>query len=148
MAWYVYSTATCSGSYVEYHASKDVGTIKRKVTIQGGHGVASLAHHGALGNIHTPQGVVTEVSDDDMEFLKQDKNFLRHVAAGHMKFEKKKIDPAKAISDMNLKDGSAPLTPADFDKSDNSDKDTPIYKKKDVNDAPDIISPAKKSARK
>src|SRR5579859_1519785 len=112
---YVYSTATCSTNYCEYAPTDDKNkghaVIRKKVLIQGGHGIASQFHNGGMGHIHTPKGVATEVSEEDLEFLLQDKNFIRHMEAGFITVDKKKVDPAKRAENMKQKDGSAPLTP-------------------------------------
>ena len=131
---YVYSTITCDTSYPEYvdNTNKDLGVIKKRpdgkpmtVIINGGHGVANK-------HMFTPRGVVTRVSDEDMEYLKANVNFKRHVAAGFITFEKKEVDVEKRAESMNDKDGSAPLTPKDFQEGENSTKDTKVYKKKDA----------------
>lgn len=128
---YVYSTATCPISYVKYkptpkqegseRASKGHNQILKKVTINGGHGINNKY-------MITPKGVVTQVSDEDMEFLLQDKNFLRHQKAGFMSFDKKKIEPEKKAANMAEKDGSSPLTQHDFEKGENDDGDVRVYK--------------------
>jgi len=123
--FYVYSTATCSGSYTLYHdnSNKDLAVVKKSVTINGGHGVANK-------HLFTPRGVVTEVSDEDMEFLLANPKFAKHVKDGFLTYEKKFVAPEKMAASMAEKDGSAPLTPADFEESDNSAGDTKVYKKK------------------
>ncbi len=134
MTYYVYSTATCSGTYVEYEtgtsARKDIGVPKKrpdgtpiKITINGGHGVANK-------HFVTPKGVVTIVSDADMDILLQNDSFVRHMKAGFITYDKKHVDPAKKAESMARRDGSAPLTPADFSEGENSTKDTPLYKAK------------------
>lgn len=128
---YVYSTSTCSGTYCLYAPANSSGghaIIKKKVTIQGGHKVATP--YKGLNNIavHTPNGVLTPVSDEDMEFLLQNKSFLRHVAAGHLSYDKKKVDTEVKVKNMTQEDASSPLTPAHFDKGENSNEDSPIYK--------------------
>ncbi len=125
---YVYSTITNSTTYCEYRktAPESLGVIQKKVIIQGGHGVAIPK------TIMTPRGVPTEVSDADLEFLLQNSAFQRHMKAGFVSVDKKEVKPEKKITDMNLKDGSQPLTPKDFDKSENSDENTKIYKTKKI----------------
>ena len=129
---YVYSTATCPIDYVVYvkNSSNDLGVVQKhangkqmRVTIKGGHGVANK-------NLFTPRGVVTEVSDEEMQLLLEDKMFKRHMDAGFMSYEKKNVAPEKKADSMAEKDGSAPLTPKDFEESDNSTSENKIYKKK------------------
>lgn len=130
--FYVYSTATCPISYVVYESntSSDLGVIKKRpdgtkisITIKGGHGVANK-------HFVTPRGVVTQVSDEDMEILLQDKSFTKHMNAGFMSYEKKEVSPDKKAASMAEKDGSAPLTPSDFDEAEASSNETKVYKKK------------------
>jgi|SRR5271165_5349357 len=148
---YVYSTATCAGTYVDYGPtepnSKQHAVARRKVTIHGGHGVAHPTRGPIQGHIHTPRGVVTEVSDEDLEFLMQDKNFQRHMAAGFMRVEKKKYETEKMAADMAEKDGSAPLTPKDFEKSENSEPGSDIYKKKEINMGETMQPPVRQKSK-
>ena len=119
---YVYSTATAGDSYVKYKYSADGKSLPiavKTVTIRGGHGVSDK-------NFVTPRGVVTEVSQEDLDFLLSDPNFMEHVKAGFMSYDKKKVDPEKKIKNMAKKDGSAPLTPADFEEG--KMEDSKIYK--------------------
>lgn len=105
---YIYSTLTNSISICDYTSPKG-GTPRRTrtVTIAGGANVATK-------NLITPQGVVTEVSDEDLAFLKQNKMFNRMVDRGFIKVESKKVDVEKVVADMTGRDESAPLVPEDF----------------------------------
>ena len=116
MPFYVYSTATNSGTYVEYenNASNELAIPKKwpdgtsmKVTIKGGHGLADK-------HFVTPKGVVTKVTDSEMEMLLRNPAFKRHMDRGFMTYDKKNIEPWKKAANMAQKDGSAPLTPADY----------------------------------
>lgn len=127
---YVYSTCTASCDYVEYKplppGAKDMphNEVVRRVHIKGGHGVPNK-------HLHTPRGVVTEVSDKDLEFLLNDPNFQRHMAAGHISYEKtKKVDPEKKVETMTQKDGSALLTPEDLQKEVEKDAEVKTFKSK------------------
>lgn len=130
---YVYSTATCPISYVQYAAPSDNENAKgyrggtshnrvlKKVTIEGGHGVANKV-------LFTPKGVATQVSDDDFEFLMKNESFQTHMKRGYMTVDKKKIEPEKRAKNMADRDGSAPLTPKDFEKGENHSEDLRVYK--------------------
>ncbi len=131
---YVYSTITNDTSYPMYieNNSKDLGIIKKRpdgtrmtVIIKGGHGVANK-------HMFTPRGVVTQVTDEEMEYLLQNVNFKRHMKAGFVTYEKKEVAPEKKILEMAAKDGSAPLTDKDFEEGENSTTENKIYKKKSV----------------
>jgi hypothetical protein len=130
--YYVYSTATCGCDYVQYqdNGSKDLGVIKKRpngkpwvVSINGGHGVATK-------HMWTPKGVVTQVSDEDMEFLLSTPSFNRHMKAGFLTYDKKNVAPEKKAAMMEDGDGSKPLTPADFIPGENGGDDTKTYRTK------------------
>ena len=74
---------------------------------------------------------MTTVSDEDFEFLLKNSGFKSHVDNGFITYDKKKVENEKKLKDMEKKDGSSPRTPDDFVKSENSTKDTPIYRAKD-----------------
>lgn len=108
MSNYIYSTLTNSIKINEY-AAVEGGTPRsvRSILIVGGSNVADK-------HFITPQGVVTEVSDEELEFLKRDKMFNRMVERGFIKHESKKSEVNKVAADMVGRDESAPLTPDDF----------------------------------
>lgn len=123
---YVYSTATCAGKYVKYAPdnAKTQGHAKiiKSVTINGGHGVATKA-------LVTPRGVVTEVTEEELEFLLADPAFQRHMKAGFMTYDRTKVDPEKRAAEMAKGDNAAPLTPEDF-KEGSTTGESRIYKGK------------------
>ena len=108
---YVYSTCSTDFAYGAYKAAPKGGlpTLGRRVLINGGSNVANK-------NVITPNGVMTKVSDEDATYLMTDKNFLRHMAAGFVQLSDKNHDPEAVAADMTSRDGSAPLTPGDFEK--------------------------------
>jgi hypothetical protein len=152
---YVYCTASNSTTYCDYgvqtEADKNRGynIARKKIHINGGHNVARPVRGGGLGAIHTPRGVVTEVSDEDLEILLQNKSFQRHMEAGFITIDKKKVDPEKRAADMAPADGSAPITPADFVKGKYSEEGAPIYKKKSHEEIREevMIAPSKQKSK-
>lgn len=105
---FVYSTATCSTTYVVYaenmpNAPHSVSL--HKILIKGGANIANK-------HVMTPRGVATEVSDSDLEILMKDQNFLKAMKLGFITVDKgrseKDID--KKVKDMQSRDGSAPKT--------------------------------------
>ena len=133
MSIYVYSTATNSITYVEYekNTNRDISIAKKwpngkemRVTINGGHGMSNK-------HFVTPQGVVTQITEDELEMLLANPSFVRHMDKGFMSYDKKKVDPAKKAKDMEEKDGSAPITPSDFIETENSTPSQKIYKMKE-----------------
>ena len=77
--------------------------LKKKISINGGANVANK-------KLYTPKGVVTSVSDEDYEVLKQISEFNNHVARGFLKVQKAKQDADEAVHDLQEKDATAPLT--------------------------------------
>lgn len=123
---FVYSTLTCDNIFPVYAPPLDARAmplIQHKITIKGGHGIKRQ------NELVTPMGVRTEVSESDLALLMKDLNFKNQIAAGFIIVDDKKVSAEKKASDMQQKDGSAPLTPKDFEKSDIS-SETTVYKKK------------------
>lgn len=134
MTYFVYSTATNSTYYCDYpppdpHRSHH--TPIKRVLIKGGHGLASQLSHSGPGNIFTPQGVVTQVSDEDMEWLQKNDSFREHIEKGFLIVDKRRVEPSNHARNMTQKDGSAPLIPKDFEKSQYSDDKQSVYKTKE-----------------
>lgn len=106
---HVYSTATAGVDFARYKPKRPdmaANQIERKVTIHGGSNVANK-------NLFTPLGVVTQVTDDEAEFLKNHPAFKRMEERGFMRIRKNKADPEKIITseNMEIRDASAPKTP-------------------------------------
>lgn len=124
---YVYSTGTNDTAYVDHKPDPDknrgYSEIIRQVIIKGGHGRATK-------HLVTPKGVVTKVTEDELEFLLKNDSFQRHMKNGFISYENKKVEPEKKAADMAQADGSAPLTPKDFTESENSTPENRIYKGK------------------
>ena len=108
---YVYSTGSADTVFAFYEPNLSGGgsVVRHKILIKGGHGVAGK-------DLVTPYGVKTEVSDKELELLKNHVVFKRKVAKGFLTVVTGKAeDPAKVAADMMDKDKSAPLTPEDFE---------------------------------
>lgn len=129
MSKFVYSTATASIMYREYEpGGGDVKKVKKELLIQGGSNIA-------LRNKPTALGVLTVISDDDYEWLKNDKAFQRHVDRKFMRVMDSKVDPEVAAGKMALRDQSAQARPEDFTANDGET-------------APKIVAPSKKAEKK
>ncbi len=111
MANYIYSTHTNDVQYVEFekNTSRNYSVIKRRFVVKGGHGMSDK-------HFITKEGVVTRVDrDDDLEWLMTLPSFQKHIEKGFIRVQKRKEDADKVVKrDMCNKDGSAPLTPADY----------------------------------
>lgn len=102
---YVFSTLACDQAYTEWNASgADLKVKGRSVLIKGGTGVAN-------DRIVTPLGVMTEVEEEDIAFLKANPAFKQHMDNGFVRIQTKSADPEKVAADMQMNDKSAPLTP-------------------------------------
>jgi hypothetical protein len=111
---YVYSTLSNDNIYASYDNSgtnKDTPVLQRSILIKGGAGIATK-------HLLTPLGIVTKVTDDELEHLQKNEDFQLHIKNGFIKFDKKKVDPEVAAADMASRDKSAPYVPEDIDSSD------------------------------
>ena len=104
----IYSTLTASQNYAVYAENSGGFAKVRDIHINGGHGLTN--RH---GDILT--GAVTEVTDEELELLCKDFTFKNHVRDGWIVIDSKK-DVEKAISDLNLRDGAAPVAQEDLDE--------------------------------
>lgn len=116
MTYYVFSTLSNDNRYCEFKeltGGAPHSVIERSVLILGGHGVAQKS--GEIG-IYTPNGVMTEVSDEDFGLLENNFHFKEHLKNGFITVTKKKIEPSAMAKDMARADESAPLTPNDCER--------------------------------
>lgn len=109
MAKHIYSTLSADTRYAEWVTQPGVNTMLKSVLVRGGAGVAV----GGAGQIFTPDGVRTEVSDADAEFLSKHGQFIEHQARGHVRIESKAFDAEKVAQKMETDGGSTPKTPVD-----------------------------------
>ena len=110
---YIVSTLTNDHKYTNWKPLVEGSRVRQvdtEVLIKGG---ANLAN----SNLHTPKGVVTEVSDLELEYLERNSVFQKHVQQGLIAVHKSKVDGDKAAASMTKKDGSAPYTPGSFANS-------------------------------
>lgn len=114
---YVYSTLTCDNTYPIYEKDGLINRIKLngngaplKVLIKGGSNSAGK-------HLVTPLGVLTIISDEQYDILKQNTEFKNHVERGFIQVRADKVDPEVAVAaDMETRDKSAPpRNQADFD---------------------------------
>jgi hypothetical protein len=110
MAKHVFSTLSANTEYADWVTQPGVSSIEKKVLVRGGAGVAT---QGNGANIYTPQGVRTEVSDEDAEFLANHGIFKFHQERGHVKIENIAKDADKVAQKMDTDAGGKPKTPAD-----------------------------------
>lgn len=106
---YVVSTLTNPNRYADWETISGIGNITRSVTVHGG---AGLAQPGTGGKIITPDGVRTEVSNEDAEFLAKHPLFQEHEKRGFVRIINTAKDPDTVAQGMESKDPSRPATPA------------------------------------
>jgi len=105
---HVFSTLACDQRYVNYVSNPEgIPLPTSEILIKGGAGVAS-------DRLITPQGVHTEVTEEALAELEKNPVFAMHKRNGFMTVQTRRADPEKVATDMNAKDKSKPLTPADY----------------------------------
>jgi hypothetical protein len=118
---HVFSTMANDNEYVRYseHGPLGVNIAERSVLIKGGTGINKK-------NLQTPIGVHTAVTDEDMEWLKDNFSFKQHQANGYIVVRKQKVDAEVVAADMPtrqwVKDANGkpvrgdafPVAPMDF----------------------------------
>jgi len=113
MTHYVYSTLTGSTIYepAPVKEAKDFQYDEetRRILIKGG---ANRARSTISGGLWTPKGILTIVSDKQMEALLVNQHFINHVKNGFIKHDKQKAKTVeKGVADLEPKDKSAPYDP-------------------------------------
>lgn len=107
----VLSTLTSAQDYTFYQKGGEDGVNQpvRTIHLNGG---ANLADQ----HFVTKDGVVTDLSDADIEMLKTHPVFQLHVNNGFVRILNTPTEETKAKTDMEAEDKSAPLTPAKYEK--------------------------------
>ena len=104
---YITSTMSASVTYCVY--AKTVGgltKVVKEITINGGANVIDK-------HFVTKEGVCTEVSEEDLELLQQNRTFQQHLKNGFLKIQKRSGVDTK---NLEKEDNSAQLTKAKFEK--------------------------------
>lgn len=84
----------------------DASKVIKRVLVKGGSGVATK-------RLETPLGVVTAITDEEAELLRNDETFLTHQRNGYVIIRDDKVESEVAVADMESRDDSAPYTPED-----------------------------------
>lgn len=107
---HIASTLTSDQAYTIFSGveaeGKKLPKAERRIVINGGTGVANK-------HLVTPQGVITEIDEAQLQQLQKVPMFNRHVKAKFITVLKKKVAPEKAAADMGV-DASMPKTPNDL----------------------------------
>lgn len=108
---YIYSTA--STGFIFYLGAQ-------KIDIKGGANVSNK-------HLWTPKGVVTKVTDAELEGLKKNKVFNKLVNTGYFKLAKIKWDADRIAKDMEGPDRASQITKEEL-KGDKKDEKEPLIK--------------------
>lgn len=110
-AAYIYSTASNDVNFVNWKK-----TSERSVTIPEGNIKIKGGANVPNSNLMTPKGVVTPVTQSQLDFLEKNKLFNSLIDQGFLKITKNKIKISKAVKDMEEKDKCANLRESDYKK--------------------------------
>lgn len=117
---YIVSKASQDIEYTAWDTTTKPGMVKpiKSVTIHGGANVINKT------TLETPKGAITEVTDEELEFLMNSSAFKRHLERGWMHIENSKGAAEKKVSivekdddGFDRKDGSSQLTDDDFERA-------------------------------
>lgn len=112
MRLYVYSTLASDVAYTNHvSGGADLPIPLEPVLVKGGAGVAN-------DRLVTPRGVVTEITEEQAEYLRANPVFCLHEKNGFVEIGDTYVDPDKAAADMEGRDNSAPLVPQDLPAGD------------------------------
>lgn len=92
--------------YVKGPGNTNVPSVQ--IEIKGGADVTNK-------NLITPEGVITKIDSSQLELLKENKDFKRHLEAGVVKYFAVEPKIEKSVQNME-KDNSAPITPDFYTK--------------------------------
>lgn len=115
----VYSTLSADLKIVNYKLHDPstrklptvIDSLGGPVTIRGGANIATDPE--SRGGRHTPRGVMTDITEEQLAYCRENVQFTRHEHNGHLLVISDKRDPDEVAKEfMTPADGSAPLTPA------------------------------------
>ena len=110
---YVFSTCTASQKYAVYSKvpGRDMPVMEGYVLIHGGANLPTK-------QLVTPKGVMTHITDEEFEMLQRCPVFKTHVDGGFITVEDVAYDLEDVVGNMEPRDSSAPMIPADFEEAD------------------------------
>jgi hypothetical protein len=108
---YILSTLSNSQDFPVYvQRENNFKEAVKHIIIQGGANVTNK-------HFIVPQGVITKVSNDELEYLKSQKAFQRLLERGHLKYYGNSNPNIEKEAPKMEKDKSRQLTPEDFRKA-------------------------------
>lgn len=104
---FIFSTLASDVAYTNHaQGGGDMPVALPSVVVKGGAGVAN-------DRIVTPRGVATEVTEEQVEYLRQNDVFKMHEKNGFVMVSETYADPDTVAADMTGRDNSAPIVPQD-----------------------------------
>lgn len=104
---FIFSTLSSDIAYTNHEqGGADLPIDLPPVVIKGGAGVAN-------DRLITPRGVVTEITEGQLEYLRQNPVFQLHEKNGFVRVSKSNGNPDDVAADMTGRDESAPVVPQD-----------------------------------
>lgn len=108
---YILSSLTNDQLYTQWIKNGNVLSVGKQILIYGGANVSNRK------TLITPNGVSTEVSDEDLAILKTIPCFIDHLEKGYLKIMNvSKYKAQDEAEKMDNKDKSAQVTPEDYEK--------------------------------
>ena len=106
---YILSKLANTQIYTQYvKGVNNINIPAKQITVKGGADITDK-------NLVTPSGVLTQVTKDELEILKSNKEFQRHVERGYIEYYATAPDVEKKSEKLE-KDKSRQLTPDDYVK--------------------------------
>ena len=110
---FITSKMAASVTYAFYtKGANKINIVTDEITVNGGADVINKR------SLETPSGVVTELTDEQIDKLKTHPVFKMHLANGAVAILGSEKEAKKADEDLN-KDKSSQLTPEDYEKGNN-----------------------------
>lgn len=104
---FIFSTLASDVAYTNHvQGGGDIPIELPPVVVKGGAGVAN-------DRLVTPRGIATQVTEEQLEYLRQNKIFQLHEENGFVMVARNHTDPDVAAADMTGRDNSAPVVPQD-----------------------------------
>ena len=106
---YIISYESASVEFPRWHRTANGVDANSSVIIKGGAGVINKK------TLHTPSGIITEVTKEELEFLKTQALFNEKVKAGSYVIEEGEKKAKEKAKERKPKDKGAQLTAKDFE---------------------------------
>lgn len=108
---YIVSYESASVEFPKWEKTTNGVTAKSAVVIKGGANVLNKR------TMHTPTGIITEVSKEDLEFLKTQSLFNEKIKAGSYEIVESEKKAKEKSKERKEKDKGAQLTAKDFEEA-------------------------------